>query len=544
VQPHRVFPYRRHPDQDCVTPVHHRVIIIGAGPTGLSAAIDLQLQGVDSVVLDDNTTVSVGSRAICFAQRTLEIFDRYGCAQPMLERGVQWQLGKVFFKDALVYEFNLRSEGGHRMPPFINLQQYYVEAYLVDRAVALGGVDIRWSNQVIDVRAGTDQVSITVKTPDGNYALSCDYLLVADGANSSVRQMLGLDIAGQVFNDQFLITDIKMKADFPTERRFHFDPPFHPNQSVLLHRQADDVWRIDFQLGPDADPAEALLPESIRPRIAAMLGADLEWELEWASVYTFRCQKMDRFEHGRVFFAGDAAHQVAPFGARGANSAVQSAENLAWKLARVLHGRAPAALLTSYDEERQPAAQENILNSIRTADFMTPKSPISRVFRDSVLRLARDYSFARTLVNSGRLSVPCSYPNSALNTPDTDRFEGGIAPGSVCPDAPITCDGHRAWLQQQLGNRFVLLLAGEVPPGLTSDTDLSIVCIGARHELDDATVIEDVEGLVQQRYALAPGSAYLIRPDQYVCARWRQVDTARVMAARRRALGLLRESAT
>jgi 3-(3-hydroxy-phenyl)propionate hydroxylase len=405
-------------------------------------------------------------------------------------------------------------------------------------------VDIRWSNQVIDVRAGADQVSITVKTPDGDYALSCDYLLVADGANSSIRQMLGLDVAGQVFHDQFLITDIKMKADFPTERRFHFDPPFHPNQSVLLHRQADDVWRIDFQLGPEADPAEALLPESIRPRIAAMLGADLEWELEWASVYTFRCQKMDRFVHGRVFFAGDAAHQVAPFGARGANGAVQSAENLAWKLARVLHGLAPAALLASYDDERQPAAQENILNSIRTADFMTPKSSISRVFRDSVLRLARDYSFARTLVNSGRLSVPCSYPHSDLNTPDTDGFEGGIAPGSVCLDAPIVCDGQRTWLQRQLGNRFVLLIAGEGPPGLTSDSDLSIVCIGTSHGLDDATEIEDVDGLVQQRYALTPGSAYLIRPDQYVCARWRRVDTAGVMAARRRALGFPREDAT
>lgn len=539
----RVFPYRRHPDQDGITPARHRVIIVGAGPTGLSAAIDLHLQGIDSLVLDDNNTVSVGSRAICFAQRTLEIFDRYGCAQPMLERGVQWQTGKVFFKDALVYEFNLRPEGGHRMPPFINLQQYYVEDYLVDRAATLEGVDIRWNNQVIDVRAAADEVLLTVKTPDGNYALSCDYLLVADGANSSLRQMLGLEVTGEVFNDQFLITDIRMKTALPTERRFHFDPPFHPNQSVLLHRQADDVWRIDFQLGPDADPAEALLPANIQSRIAAMLGDDLDWEFEWASVYRFRCQRMERFIHGRVFFLGDAAHQVAPFGARGANGAVQGVENLAWKLARVLDGRASTTLLASYDDERQLAARENILNSTRTTDFMSPKSAISRLFRDSVLRLARDHPFARTLVNSGRLSVPCSYPDSTLNTPDADVFNGGIAPGSVCPDAPITCAGQRTWLQQQLGNRFVLLMAGEPPVGLETDPDLSIVCIGAKHGPAGAIIADDVEGLVQQRYALAPGSAYLIRPDQYVCARWRRVDAAQVLGARRRALGLLLEDA-
>jgi 3-(3-hydroxy-phenyl)propionate hydroxylase len=252
---------------------------------------------------------------------------------------------------------------------------------------------------------------------------------------------------------------------------------------------------------------------------------------------------MEQFIHGRVFFLGDAAHQVAPFGARGANGAVQGAENLAWKLARVLDGRAPARLLASYDDERQLAARENILNSTRTTDFMSPKSAISRLFRDSVLRLAGDHPFARTLVNSGRLSVPCRYPDSILNTPDTGTFQGGIAPGSVCPDAPITIGGQRAWLQQQLGNRFVLLIAGEPPAGLVTDSDLSIVCVGAKHGTSGAVIADDVEGLVEQRYALAPGSAYLVRPDQYVCARWRRVDAAQVLAARRRALGFLLEDA-
>ena len=541
MQPHRVFAYRHHPDQDCATPAHHRVIIIGAGPTGLSAAIDLRLQGIDSVVLDDNHTVSVGSRAICFAQRTLEIFDRYGCAQPMLDRGVQWQVGKVFFRDELIYAFNLRPEGGHRMPPFINLQQYYVESDLVDRLMALGGADLRWDTQVIDVSPDAGQIQVTVTTPDGDYRLTCDYLLVADGANSSVRQMLGLDVTGHVFNDRFLITDIKMKADRPTERHFHFDPSFHPGQSVLLHRQADDVWRIDFQLGPQADPDEELREENIRKRITTLLGANLEWHLEWASVYTFRCQRMERFIHDRVLFMGDAAHQVAPFGARGANSAIQGAENLAWKLARVLRGQAPVGLLESYEAERQRAARVNILNSTRSTDFMSPKSPISRVFRDSVLSLAQNCPFARTLVNSGRLSTPCSYPDSSLNTPDGDEFDGGVAPGSVCPDAPIVCDGQPTWLQRLLGNRFVLLVAGEPDQALAVDADLAIICCDGWPAVSEATVFEDVDGLVRLRYDLRPGTAYLIRPDQYVCARWRQPGAGQVMAARQRALGYAEE---
>ena len=152
-----------------------------------------------------------------------------------------------------------------------------------------------------------------------------------------------------------------------TERWFWFDPPFHPGQSVLLHREADNVWRIDFQLGWDADPEAEKQPERVMPRIRAMLDsqgyAQIGFELEWVSVYTFPCRRMASFRHGRVLFAGDAAHQVSPFGARGANSGVQDADNLLWKLQLVLDGAAPAALLDSYSAERAFAADENLLNA-------------------------------------------------------------------------------------------------------------------------------------------------------------------------------------
>lgn len=542
------YPYRRSADQDAATPRHHPVIIVGGGPAGLAAAMDLALQGVASVVLDDNNTVSVGSRAICIAKRTLEICDRYGCAGPMLDKGVTWNLGRVYFGDQQVYEFNLLPEQHHKIPAFINLQQYYFEEYMVDRCRQLPEVDLRWLHKVVKVDSSADRTSIDVQTPEGNYRMSCDYLLVADGASSPIRESLGLESKGQIFEDRFLIADIVMKADFPAERRFWFDAPFHPGQSTLLHKQADNVWRIDFQLGWDADPEQEKQLENIRPRVEAMLGQEREWELEWASVYTFRCRKMDSFIHNRVVFMGDAAHQVSPFGARGANGALQGVENLCWKLASILRGTAPAALLTSYDSERQHGARENILHSTRATDFMTPKNHITRVFRDTVLDLARDYPFARRLVNSGRLSVPCTYEDSPLNTPDSANFHQQMRPGSACIDAPIRAAGSAQWLLEILGNRFVLLASGEATAGAAAlenccrqlqqrgiNTELILVD-GAAAPVAAGSIV-DREGVLAQRYDLRDTALYLIRPDQHVCARWRSANPQAVMAAVERALG-------
>jgi len=545
------YPYRRSPDQDAAGPVHHRVIIVGAGPAGLAAATDLALQGIDSVVLDDNNTVSVGSRAICIAKRTLEICDRYGCAQTMIDKGVIWKHGRVYFGEEQIYEFDLLPEQHHKMPAFINLQQYYFEEYMVDRCSDMPAIDLRWLHKVTEVKTGPDRTDIVVDTQDGPYRLSCDYLLVADGANSPIRDSLGLESKGQIFEDRFLIADIVMGADFPAERRFWFDAPFHRDQSTLLHKQADNVWRIDFQLGWDADPEEEQKIENIRPRIEAMLGEEQKWELEWASVYTFRCRKMDSFIHQRVVFLGDAAHQVSPFGARGANGALQGVENLCWKLAAILEGRAPASLLATYDTERQHGARENILHSTRATDFMTPKNAVTRLFRDSALDLARDYPFARSLVNSGRLSTPCTYEDTPLSTPDRADFAERMRPGSPCMDAPVTdADGRAGWLLDHLGNRFTLMVYGEVTAGTRRNlktaidsleeegnhTDVLQILPRGQHANGVQEVV-DSEGVLASRYDLRPGTAYLIRPDQHACARWRTLDSDALVEAVHRALG-------
>jgi 3-(3-hydroxy-phenyl)propionate hydroxylase len=540
------FAYRRHADQDAASPARHPVVVVGAGPVGLALAIDLAQRQIPVVLLDNDCTLSTGSRAICFAKRTLEVFDRLGCADRMVAKGVSWKVGRVFFRDEQVYDFDLLPEAGHERPAFINLQQYYVEGYLSERAAELPLIDLRWNNKVVGVEQAADHALLTVETPEGNYQLAGDYVAACDGSRSNLRQLLGQEAKGRVFRDRFLIADVNMDADLPTERRFWFDPPFHPGQSVLLHKQADGMWRVDFQLGWDADPVEERKPEKIIPRVRALLDSigheKVQFTIGWASVYTFACQRMERFRHGRVLFAGDSAHGVSPFGARGANSGVQDADNLGWKLAAVLQREAPDALLDSYASEREYAADENIRNSTRATDFITPKSEVSRLFRDAVLELSKRHAFARALVNSGRLSVPSTLHGSSLNTADVDAFAGPMVPGAPAADAPVVCaDGNTGWLLRELcptssaeaRTRFTAVVFGE---GDAAERSLRVLA-QADVPLHTVRVAASGEGeLAAKRYDAQPGSVYLLRPDQHVCARWRNPTPEAVRAARDRAL--------
>ena len=320
-------------------------------------------------------------------------------------------------------------------------------------------IDLRWRNKVTGLEQRNDHVVLTIETPDGPYRMRANYVVACDGARSSLRQMVGAEFAGQVFEDQFLIADVKMTAEFPTERWFWFDPPFHAGRSALLHKQPDDIWRIDLQLNPDADPVVEKRPENVRPRIARMLGHD-KFDFEWISLYKFQCRRMEKFIHGRVIFAGDAAHQVSPFGARGANSGLEDAENLAWKLDRVLRESSPEALLESYHTERSAAADENIRESTRSTDFMAPGSRQEARLRQAVLSLAKETEFGKRMINGGRLSVPSIY-DSPLSTADRDAWRGGPRPGASMLDAPIAAgSGQPAFLTEafvKAGTRFTLL---------------------------------------------------------------------------------------
>jgi 3-(3-hydroxy-phenyl)propionate hydroxylase len=536
------------------------LVIVGAGPVGLAAAIDAALHGLPVLVLDEDHTVSIGSRAVCHAKRTLEVFDRLGIGQKVVEGGITWNVGRTFHGEREVFSFDLLPEAGHRRPGMVNWQQYHLEQALVERAMQLPAIDLRFGHRVLAVHPRADHVRVEVETADGRFTIEAGWLLACDGAKSPIRKQLGLDVAGKVFQDRFLIADVVLDGEpFPrdrTERRFWFEPPFYGGTSALMHREADDVWRIDFQLGWDADAEAEKQPGRVTPRIRAALDQQgfphIGFELEWVSVYTFQCRRMASFRHGRVLFAGDSAHQVSPFGARGGNSGVQDADNLVWKLALVIRGQAPEALLDTYTQERGAAADENIAVSSRSTDFMTPKSRAARVFRDAVLSLAKDVPAGRALVNSGRLSVPTWYADSPLNTPDRpdEPFQGWMRPGMPLDDAPLgVAPGGVPWLlaQVQQGD-FALLFFGEPE----AEVDRSLAALAAEALPVRALVIlppagapgrtahglpavVDTEGLAARRFDARSGTCVLVRPDQHVAARWRRFDAAHVADALARA---------
>lgn len=521
-----IYPFKDTTDSDTKIPVRHKVIIVGAGPVGLAAALDLAKRGISSVVFSKENTVSIGSRALCFSKKCLEVINRISpkAADRLIDKGVTWNIGKVFYKDDEVYTFNLLAEEGHKIPAFINLQQYYFEEYLVDEAHDNPLIDIRWKSHAHFVKQDDEKVTLKIETQSGNYLVESEYMLACDGVHSPTRKSMNLAFEGELFEENFLIADIVMENDFPTERWFWFDPPFNKGNSALLHKEPDGVWRIDLQLGWDIDKEKELNPERIKERLRKMLGDDCKFELEWTSIYNFRCMRMKKFVHNRIIFAGDSAHQVSPFGARGANSGIQDVDNLIWKLAYHIQGKAPRSILDTYDEERSPATNENIYHSSNATDFISPKSRMSTIFRNAVLDLAKEHLFAQQLVNSGRLSHAYKYLESSLSTEDKEEWKGEIQPGYAVSDTQLFKDGRTTYLIDELGNDFTLLIYGfdkKDPIELDTQLNIKIVYIDAKNNSEE---IKDYKRRFKQKYDVLDKSWYLIRPDHYVAARGKNLE--------------------
>ncbi|MDC3090625.1 FAD-dependent monooxygenase [Paracoccaceae bacterium] len=516
---YKEFPYKTPPEIIEGTQKQYPVAIVGAGPIGLSLAIDLAQRGIKSVLLDDNNIVSTGSRAICWAKRTLEIFDRLGVASKIMAKGITWETGRLFNGDKEVFSFNLLPDKDQKFPAFINLQQYYVEEYLIERCFELDDfIDLRFSSKVIDHTQSKENVDIVVRCPEGDYQLKSSYMVACDGAESPTRKRMDLSFDGEIFDEHFLIVDIFMetppfKSDRP-ERWFWFAPTFHEGQSALLHKQAENIYRIDLQLEENINRKNELDSEKVRKRIIKVVKSE-NFEIDWMSIYKFKCASLDRMVFDRIIFVGDSAHVVSPFGARGGNGGMHDVDNLGWKLASILKNNSSEKILNTFNVERMEAAKENIANSSRATNFMTPKNKMAKIFRDQVLDLSVSNQFSRNLINSGRLSVPFKLGSLKLD----NEFKDDPLLGSIYIDFPILDrKGNRLFLTDTLTHGYNLLSFSKTKINFTSN--LNIISVGEKNNKDVDFI--DFEGRGLERYR--KNLDYLIRPDGYIVGIFKNVN--------------------
>ena len=544
-----VYPFVAPPELRGDAKRRYPVAIVGGGLTGLTLACDLALRGIPAVLLDDDNSVGVrgaASRGICYAQKSLEIFARLGIYERIAAKGVQWSVGRTFAGDDEVYSFDLRHSSAHDrscQPAFINLQQFYVEWFLVDRIAELGEGDVRWHSRVEGVEQGADAVTLQVATPGGRYALEAQWVVDCSGCHSVLRAQLGVAVHGNRMLDRWCISDVRFRTTPPAERWTWIEAPFNDNRAVWQHRMADDVWRLDYQMAADAEPEAIARPEVVRERLARQFGADVDIELVWVGPYAYKSECLERFRAGRVLFAGDAAHVMSPFGARGGNSGIQDADNLGWKLVLVLDGAADPTLLESYDVERRTAARDNLRITGRTTRFLSPPTPAERVMRDAVIALAREHAFARGFVNTGRLSAPSTYRESPLNlSPEAGRAVQNVAldaaPGGAATLIDLLADADHALLC--LVDAAVADRPWQSVQALARRYPLRCLRIGRDASNSDAMIL-DRAGTLCEQLQLPAGGAALLRPDLYLAGVVPVAEDVAIASALRRILSGGRE---
>ncbi|MGE0331869.1 MAG: FAD-dependent monooxygenase [Ramlibacter sp.] len=509
------------------------VLIAGGGPVGLTLSALLARQGIASLVVEADEGYCTGSRAICMSRRSQEILGWVGADKPLVATGLSWVGGRSYWRNTEVLHFQMPSEPAQRFAPMVNIQQYHVEALAHRAAQSFGGLaTVQWASRVTAVRPQAGGVDVDVQTPDGSQTVRAGWLVACDGGRSTVREQLGLQLQGMQYDGKYVIVDIVQKTQRPVERLAWFDPPSNPGSTLLMHRQPGDVWRIDYQIRDDEDPAEAVKPENVLPRVQShlsMIGEDAPWQPLWISIYNAKCLTLDSYRHGRVLFAGDAAHLVPIFGVRGLNSGLDDAGNLAWKLARVVNGQSTDTLLDSYSSERVHAARENMAYGARSTEFMAPPNFAFKLLREATLRLAQADPQVRSLINP-RQSAPITYDGSPLNGPQVGEWAHDLAaPGAPAPEALLSGAQGPLHLSSVFGGDFVCLVFsdGAVPQAVRSLTQQGLGVL----EIEPGA---DTLGQARERYGLrhpADQALVLVRPDGYVMGRWRGLDPAALLAA-------------
>ena len=544
------YPFVEPPELHSTNPVRHPVVIVGGGISGLTLACSLARLGVRAVLIDEDNTVGVkgaSSRGICYTQKSLEIFERLGLYERIAAKGVQWSVGRTFAGVDEVYSFDLRQQGQYHLsqqPPFINIQQFYIEGFLVERIQELGAVDLRWQNRLTAFEQNADFATLTIETPAGSYRLEAEHVIDATGSHSPLRKWLNVPFDSKRGDDRWCIADVRFTTHPPQERHTWIEAPFNENRAVWQHLMADDVWRIDYQMAPNADAEYVSREDVVRERLARQFGPDVQVEIVWVGPYAYRSECVHAMRHGRVFLMGDSAKVVSPFGARGGNTGVADADNLAWKLAAVLCGKADAALLESYNDERLDAAQQNVCVTNRTARFLRPADGTERMFRQAAIGLAKQHPFARALINTGRMAVANAYARSRACT-----YAPASAAGQSVQNVGFAwADGSQGAVNDLLtwarGDLLVLVFGDQTAAAVQRLRHLcldapvrGVQVLGARNTAHALEHVRDPKGHLKDACQAPANGWALVRPDGYLAATGEAINTQLVRAIER-SLGL------
>ena len=522
-------------------PVRRPVVIVGGGPVGYCTALGLANHGVPVVVLEADDSVCFGSRAICISRRSLEIIERLGALPAFLAEGLPWTGGRSYYRDQEVLHFLMPQDANQKLPPMVNLAQYSIEQFLLDACEKRPDlIEIRWQNKLVGIDSRDDGASLQVSTPLGDYAMNADWVVAADGGRSFVRDALGLKLQGTSYEGRYVIVDILMESSRPTERLAYFDPDCNRGSTVLVHKQPNNVWRIDYQLQDGEDPDAAIAPENVLPRVQSlldMMGETAPWNPIWSGIYKANALTLPYYRHQRVLLAGDAAHLVPIFGVRGANSGIDDADNLAWKLAYVVKGLAGEGLLNSYSAERVYATHENLSYGTKSTEFMAPPSFAFALMRNAALGLAVNHPELASLINPRQTSA-ITYRQSPINARgDEALFATGPVAGAPLPECPVqltTADGvHAAHITDVVQNRFTVLAfaptvaqlqalqteAAALAAQHVSTAVLPVLQVRDAAQPGEAAVI-DATCQLAALFGSLPGAVYVLRPDGHVLGRW------------------------
>lgn len=534
------FDYIEYPTPS-IADVHCRpgkpVTIVGGGPVGLATAGLLAARGVGSVVLNAAHTVGFGSRAICVSRRSLEILATIGVDREVMDVGLPWTGGRSYHRRSEIFSFKMPGDDSDRFPPMVNIQQCVLEKILLDKILADPMIDLRWGSRAVSFGQNPTAATVSVEAAAANYDLTSDWVVAADGARSQMRQLMGLELRGSSYEGRYVIADIVLHSDRPTERLAWFDPPSFPGKTVLMHKQPYDLWRIDYQIDPSENSDEAIKAENVLPRIAAHLkwiGEHGEWTPDWISTYRAHSLSLDNYRHGRTLFVGDAAHLVPIFGVRGLNGGLVDANNVSWRLAQVLSDGAAVSTLDTYATEQRYAWSENIRQAEQSTLFMTPGSPGRTLARDAALELAaKDATFA-ALMNPRQTSA-IDYHCSPMNVPDNELWESGVAPGALVPDVIVGRVESGGGLERvhlsEVIDRFAVVCGAKAT--LPELGESQVIVLHSRADSIAGDIV-DIDGALVAALSVGHEAGYVLRPDRHVVARrqrWTRTELDSVITA-------------